>query len=411
MEDLSDDEHDLLMESSIFLGTAEENLVAMRELISRWAATASALRLEPGECVQLPRPRGVAGMADASPLRTLVRLGSTWIEIAWRDGRSDDAIDGLADMFACVDAAMRDNGGIVGLLTAAVATDLALARARWLMDRHDIDEEQLARIDRALAQGEDVSLDGLRHGLAAEYQCVFRVVVERLPETRDIDSLLRWVAAMGLETPREEGRERVFGESPRELLDVDATYELCGRPLAEYIRSIGDGWTPDGWTRGPGSYAARLRAELGITGVRLLEHDGGALPADVVASVRQDLANVSNPIGKLLAAMMAAPVDGLSWTAFKTTTTRRALRVYGALRVLQLRGEGLPESLEALVRDGGIDRRVSPTDPLSGRLFGYDRERRMFWSVGRDGVDDGGIGDETNVGGSRDLVWVLPEID
>jgi hypothetical protein len=247
--------------------------------------------------------------------------------------------------------------------------------------------------------------------LAAEYRNVFRAVLEGLPETRDIDSMLRWVAAMGLEVPRDDGREPVFGEGLAELLDVPATRELYGRPLAEHVRGIGGKWVPDGWKRTFGPMEDRWDAELGSTGLRLLQYDGRAESPEVVAEVRSDLARVVNPIGKILVAMMAPPFDSLNGSAYSVTTARRALRVYGAMRVLQLRGEVLPEELESLIGVGVIDDRSKLIDPMSGRLFGYDRERRILWSVGRDGVDDGGIGDETNVGGSRDLVWVLPEID
>jgi hypothetical protein len=408
---VSEAEHDLLVDASTNRGIADEDIDAVRELVGRLESAAAAFRLEPGEYVQMPRPRGIAGLADVSSVRSLTRVRSASIELAWLDGRRDEAIVGFDEVFACIDAAMQDNGSIVGLLNTVVATNIGLARARWLMDQPEVDEMQLDRVDRVLARGEELPLEGLRHALAAEYRNVFRAVLEGLPETRDIDSMLRWVAAMGLEVPRDDGREPVFGEGLAELLDVPATRELYGRPLAEHVRGIGGKWVPDGWKRTFGPMEDRWDAELGSTGLRLLQYDGRAESPEVVAEVRSDLARVVNPIGKILVAMMAPPFDSLNGSAYSVTTARRALRVYGAMRVLQLRGEVLPEELESLIGVGVIDDRSKLIDPMSGRLFGYDRERRILWSVGRDGVDDGGIGDETNVGGSRDLVWVLPEID
>jgi len=48
-----------------------------------------------------------------------------------------------------------------------------------------------------------------------------------------------------------------------------------------------------------------------------------------------------------------------------------------------------------------------PKDYYAGEPFHYDRSRRIFWSVGENGVDDGGKAGPNRYAGP-DLVWPIP---
>ena len=75
-----------------------------------------------------------------------------------------------------------------------------------------------------------------------------------------------------------------------------------------------------------------------------------------------------------------------------------------ALRGYQIERHGLPFSLSELV-----PRYLAhvPQDPFDGKPLRYLREKKMVYSVGRDGVDGGGRGD-ANWRQSEDAVFRLP---
>jgi hypothetical protein len=69
-----------------------------------------------------------------------------------------------------------------------------------------------------------------------------------------------------------------------------------------------------------------------------------------------------------------------------------------------MRHQTYPESLEHLV--GEVITKV-PTDPFTGNAFHYRREENGFvvYSVGKDGVDDGGLETWRIYGPNRDVGW------
>jgi len=75
-------------------------------------------------------------------------------------------------------------------------------------------------------------------------------------------------------------------------------------------------------------------------------------------------------------------------------------RAFIALRILERETGELPESLEA-IRSHSLTSDI-PEDLFSGKPVLYSRAKRMVWSVGPDGKDDGG--DE-----KKDLVVKLPD--
>lgn len=66
---------------------------------------------------------------------------------------------------------------------------------------------------------------------------------------------------------------------------------------------------------------------------------------------------------------------------------RRALRVLVALRQYEAREGRLPSKLKLLERDLGGE---LPVDPYSGKSFGFSKGKRLLWSAGEDGKNDGG---------------------
>lgn len=123
------------------------------------------------------------------------------------------------------------------------------------------------------------------------------------------------------------------------------------------------------------------------------------------AEARKALKSVPNPFGRFYIGPSLAVLDFATQSSFKQRTNREATRLILALRLYALQSKGtLPPSLRTLVERGIIE--AVPTDRFSGRAFHYDATRKVFWSVGPNGRDDGGRG---RPGGTStkdaDFVW------
>ena len=142
--------------------------------------------------------------------------------------------------------------------------------------------------------------------------------------------------------------------------------------------------------------------------------------AEDVKKARKALRSVSNPLGKLLVfdyfesrdSFFGMNVFLLARSWYRHLAAIEATRAFLAIRYLTLLGGKAPKRLDALV-----ERKVLPEiprDPYSGEPLHYSPERKLLWSVGPDGVDDGGTerpdddeSDEDDTG-SWDLVYRLP---
>lgn len=93
----------------------------------------------------------------------------------------------------------------------------------------------------------------------------------------------------------------------------------------------------------------------------------------------------------------------------------QACRTLLALRIYDRRHGALPPDLDTLVA-AIEDYGAVPIDPFSGRSLQYDRDLRIIYSVGENGIDEGGACWEEALRRNRnwlslpDIVWFLPEL-
>ncbi len=119
---------------------------------------------------------------------------------------------------------------------------------------------------------------------------------------------------------------------------------------------------------------------------------------------RKALRGVSNAYGRL-AVSRSVPVVSGTQISFRQRADREATRVTLALRLYRLRHGGkLPPNLAALVSAGIL--KTVPRDPFSGRPLRYDPVRKVVWSVGPNGSDEGGKGTPGRFADDKaDYVW------
>lgn len=91
--------------------------------------------------------------------------------------------------------------------------------------------------------------------------------------------------------------------------------------------------------------------------------------------------------------------DAFFQTSVASSADLRVTAAWLALRRVLAQHRPLPERLAEV---------VELEDPFSGGPLRYDRNRAAVWSVGHDGVDDGGSSEPGPDGRPRDLVRALP---
>jgi hypothetical protein len=123
-----------------------------------------------------------------------------------------------------------------------------------------------------------------------------------------------------------------------------------------------------------------------------------------IADARAALRKLSNPVGKMLIADLSPVRDEELLTDRQTLATVEATRITLALAVYRRTHGSEARALQDLM-DAGLLAAV-PMDPFGRGPFHYDSKRRVFWSVGPNGIDDGGYDAPTGVSRrARDYVW------
>jgi hypothetical protein len=130
-----------------------------------------------------------------------------------------------------------------------------------------------------------------------------------------------------------------------------------------------------------------------------------ALSTGKLDEARKALARIRNPLGKSLLAGGPFPKFPTK-RLFRVRTDREATRAVLALRVYALRRGRLPDGLEALVEEKILP--ALPADHFSGKPLAYSREKRLLWSVGPDGKEDGRSGLRKADGSRKEDVFEVP---
>ncbi len=120
--------------------------------------------------------------------------------------------------------------------------------------------------------------------------------------------------------------------------------------------------------------------------------------------------------GELFIAMLSPNLERVIDQFDSALLESRVSRALIALRRYERTHAALPPDLETLIAAiEPLD--AVPLDPYSGKALGYDPARRILWSVGDDGVDNGGEGwqqrrDDLEVRRHElpDWVWLIPPI-
>jgi len=289
---------------------------------------------------------------------------------------------------------------LVPLINACAIWQLSLDGVYWLARRPDLTSAQSARLQLALLREDRLATEALSRAFRGEFTFFTRVIVERLPRTNDAELLLGGIASFGM-TPAEapaEGEPRL-AVTDRNPFDRDATLQGA----ADDVR---------GWLN---AFASAPRHPRGLSATHtgaLLERYAREIPALLryavqdapatagqIAAVDAEIVSVKNPVGKLFLIITTSQWEPLSVSVFRREAQRSALTALLAWRRL-----GRPAMWKELVTAGLLP--ASPGDPFSTGALKYDPALSRIWSVGKNGIDDGGAGDEENLGQPPDFIWL-----
>lgn len=141
--------------------------------------------------------------------------------------------------------------------------------------------------------------------------------------------------------------------------------------------------------------------------MKLVEDEALPLTKQAADRAREAYLKIENPIGRIF----RCSTDLLSGDAskvFRYRTGREAIRTTLAILIFERRKEQLPVSLSDLVEEKILD--SLPNDPFANAPFFYSRPNRIVWSVGENGVNDGGDKDQEYHWLGDDAVWQIPQI-
>lgn len=194
----------------------------------------------------------------------------------------------------------------------------------------------------------------------------------------ELDKRERLVLSLLENHPRSFDRDASIRLASRYYLEVLQNADLpCANwktAVAEALRHDVSNWPPE----------ASLHP-LDIVSI-LLGNEQPSLSAESIRETRTNLSAVDNVLGKQLIVNNVPSAVIVGYQRSRCELIAHQTRLAASL--FEKRYGELPESLAHLVTTSILER--IPSDPY-GKLMRYSRKRRILWSVGINGRDDGGI--------------------
>lgn len=315
-------------------------LEAAEQLLARYRGSLEQMQQAAREGGQARFPTRFADgiqmlLPHAQQLRLGARLLSLESAVAAHRGQTDKAVDSIVAIFAAARSLEQEPVLISQLVRMALGA-MARLRIQWLLSAATLDDGQLARLDAELAASDYQK--SLRQGLVGER--VIGIVTFENPETLGDEAAL--------------GRLSVTGSSDQAMY-----LKLMDEMIAAADRS------------GPERQEAIDAAD---------------------ARLRQLASTTSARLKYPLTLLLLPGLSAAGQAAARNEAERDATRVALAIERFRLREGRLPEKLDELVPDFLAS---VPSDPFGAGPLRYraDETEYLVYSVGPDGVDDGGRSD------------------
>jgi len=387
--------------SSPLESPAPADTTALNPWLALLAPAWSDLSLREGDSLQLPPITGPeTPFPDHQPLRqlALVRLGL--LKITWSEGRSADAVTLAIENLRLARAFLNAQEGLIPLIQATGVWQLALDGVYWIARQETLSREDAGRLQSELSADETLASQALIRALRGEFTFFTRLVLARLPETQDVNLLLSSISSLGIAEPEAPRPGELRLATPtKNPLDRDATLQLAASDITDWTHVLATQRHPRGF------YALhtqkRLQAHAAEIGAFLSYAIEDIPPTtERIKAADTILARVKNPVGKLFLVITTS-----QWEAFSAHVYRREAQRSALTGLLAWRQLGQPADWHALIAGRVLS--AAPADPFSSGSLQLDLDplHPRIWSVGLNGLDDGGAGSGENTGYPLDLAW------
>ena len=315
-------------------------LEAAEQLLARYRGSLEQMHQAAREGGQARFPTRFADgiqmqLPHAQRLRAGARLLALESAVAAHRGQPDAAVDSILAMFAAA-RSLEQEPVLVSQLVRMALGGMARQRIQWLLSAVTLDDHQLARLDAELAASNYQK--PLRKGLVGER--VIGIVTFENPEALGDEAAIGWLSMTG------SSDQAMYLKLMDEMI---AAAEKTGPERQEAIDAADE----------------RLRQLASTTSAKL-----------------------KYPLTLLL----LPGLSGASQAAARNEAERDATRAAVAIERFRLREGRLPQKLDELVPDFLAS---LPSDPFSTGPLRYraDETEFLVYSVGSNGVDDGGRSD------------------
>lgn len=351
--------------------------------------------------------------APVHGLRQFLRIRRLQIAQHHSRGKFDDVNRWLMEFLHKAEMLQESEGGLVVWLVGQSLESIALEMMAQQAADPACPAEQLASWQRRILDLRKRSSQSLAQCLRRDYFEVPLSPLAKLPAHATLEQAV--AATVGRHRPKErkflidlrftlrEWQVLALLTDHPDPFDRDETIRLSSQRLAEVIRVLEfDRSRPSELHDEELELVAKLWPEsMGLDAFSVLAlHLGG--PAwdsweefwnEIVSAVEvsEQLAEIPNVFGKYFIAIHS---DLANADALASTVVRRRVRVEAtvamlAIRRFERRHQRLPKSLQELV-DAKLLTEL-PRDPIDDQPLRYDPSRRLLWSIGLDGQDNGGV--------------------
>jgi len=389
-----------LSEENLFPGGEQGQRLAEWIGVNRQALDYLDQGIARGNC-QFPEVTGPdMAMPYLADMRKLARLKLVRGKMLAGWGDAAQASIEIADVLRMGHMTRHSEDVLITYLVGTAVEGIGLGGARWMADDRDASEPVLKELLKAIEPGR-----GPDKALALTMRTEFRAFFLSFLSQLDEGGVEAFKLAHGGATDAEVENFRELMAACPKPLDKKATARTAAALFLRHMRNIERPWAErDAQIEGDVKKLAdelqgELKPFLDAIGAR------GAPDKAERARLKEHLATLENPVGKVIIGLVMPAFGRMSKMSFERRAEREATRAVLALRIYELRKKRLPIGLKALLT-ARILREV-PYDPFADAPLRYSRERRLVWSVGPDQKDNGGKG-EPNTTRGEDYVFTVP---
>jgi hypothetical protein len=376
-----------------------------RELIEAGTARGQLELPRSGRGVRLPMaPDETDAMRDFSTLLTVAS------RVRFLAGDVEGALDAALAALAM---------GVLQLHAECLIVDLLVASAN--ISRGIRNAVKAALHEKATAIQQKRAIAGISRAaftpesIAAAYRVEFcRWFLPTLagyPDTPDFESVARHYAAELLDVgdtgaPPSAAQVREAERFRRDLaallaghprpFDKQATVHLAGKLYLSHNDSLALPWRNrrqtqlDGLVKEFSAWPEEVSPDDVIVAGLWDDPPKPAIEPAKLRTANAALRKIDNVFGKHLVEQATGTMDSLYVPSHQSVVAAAQLRI--ALRMFEVEHGNLPARLAELSEQGFLP--VFPLDPFDGQPFKYSADRRVLWCIGRDGRNDGQLGNQ-----------------